>query len=142
MKIDIRREPPVDIFRNRGKYSRIFIALLALVVCGMLVIAYAVLAELQYNEKLESLALAFYVGAGVAIFYYGEKLQAYKKLTPAQEVELADLGRKHSAIGIYCSLVAKSGRKPIWAEYEACQNLAEELNREATPEEPKYGPGG
>lgn len=122
MKFDITREPPADIFRNRGKYILIFVALLTLAGCGVLMGVYAIVSDTEYFDKLETAALAFYVGAGLAVYYVGEKLQAHKRLTPDQEKELADLGRKHPEIMVYCELVAKAGRQPIYAEYEACKD--------------------
>ena len=123
MKIDITREPPADIFRNRGKYLWTFIALLALGVCGVLLGAYAILSDTGYYENLETTSLALFVVVALLITYIGEKLQAYKSLTPDQKKELADLGRKHPEIEAYCALVTKAGRQPIRAEYEACQGL-------------------
>lgn len=132
MKIDITREPPADIFRNRGKYLWTFIALLALGVCGVLLGVYAILSDTGYYENLETTSLALFVVVALLITYIGEKLQAYKSLTPDQKKELADLGRKHPEIEAYCALVTKAGRQLIRAEYEVCQTRAEEVSRQVS----------
>jgi hypothetical protein len=125
MKIDISGKPPADIFRNRGKHTLLFIAFLILAGCGMLLAMYAILSDTRYYEILEWVSLVLFVGASLVIFYFGEKLQNYKRLTPDNEKELADLGRKHPEIKVYCALVEKAGRKPIKGEYEACKTWAE-----------------
>jgi hypothetical protein len=126
MKIDILRAPPADIFRDRGKYIRIFSVLLALACCGLLIGVYAIVFDTSYYAKLEIAALSLFAGSALFLTYFGEKLQAYKKLTPPQLKELADLSRKHSEIKVYCDLVAQANRQPIRAEYEACQEWAED----------------
>ncbi|OGQ99621.1 MAG: hypothetical protein A2521_16800 [Deltaproteobacteria bacterium RIFOXYD12_FULL_57_12] len=133
MKIDITREPQPDLFRHHGKYIRIFIALLTLAGCAVLLGVYAIVSDTPQSMGLETVVLALFVGPALAIYYIGEKLQAYKKLTPDQEKELADLARKHPEIKIYCELVAKAGRQPIQAECEACQTWSEETGRQPKP---------
>ena len=135
MKIDITREPPADIFQKKGKYSLIAIACLILSGCGMLLAAYAIFSDTPHSEKLETAAFTLFVGPILVFSYFGEKLQAYKRLTPDQEKELADLGRKHPEIKAYCALVAEAGRQPILAEYEACQARAEDASRKTRPKE-------
>lgn len=132
MKIDITREPPADIFRNRGKNLWAFIVLLTLGSCGVLLGVYAILSDTRFYENLETVSLALFVGAALLITYIGEKLQAYKSLTPDQKKELADLGWKHPEIELYCALVTKAGRQPIRAEYEACQTWAEKADWQAS----------
>ncbi len=110
MKIDITREPPADIFRNRGKYLWTFIALLTLGSCGVLLGVYAIFSDTQYYENLETASLAIFVGAALLISYIGEKLQAHKSLTPNQIKELADMVQKHPEIEAYCTLIMKEGR--------------------------------
>ncbi len=129
MKIDITREPPADIFRYRGKYLWSFIALLALGTCGILLGVYAIFSDTHYYEKLETASLAIFVGSALLISYTGEKLQAYKNLSPDQVTELADMVQKHPEIETYCTLVMKAGRQPIRAEFEACQTMAEKRDR-------------
>ncbi len=135
MKIDITREPPADIFRNRGKYRLIAIVLLALSGCGMLLAAYAIFSDTPHSEKLETAAFTLFVGPILVFSYFGEKLQAYKRLTPDQEKELADLGREHPEIRAYCVLAAEARRQPILAEYEACQAWAEDASQKTRPKE-------
>ncbi|MHB8810215.1 MAG: hypothetical protein ACYC9M_09405 [Desulfobulbaceae bacterium] len=125
MKIDILRPPPADIFKNRGRYIIIFSVLLVLACCGLLIGLYAIVADTRYYAKLEIVALALFAGSAVFLTYFGEKLQNYKKLTPPELKELADLGRKHIEIKAYCDLLAQANRRPIRAEYEACQEWAE-----------------
>ena len=125
MKIDILRTPPADIFRDRRRYILFFCVLLALACCGLLIGVYAIVADTRYYAKLEIAALALFAGAAVFLTYFGEKLQAYKKLTPPQLKELADLSWKHPEIKTYCDLVVQADRQPILAEFEACQEWAE-----------------
>ena len=125
MKIDILRTPPTDIFKDRRRQTLIFSILLALACCGLLIGVYAIVTDTRYYAKLEIVALALFAGSAVFLTYFGEKLQDYKKLTPPQLKELADLSRKHSEIKVYCDLVAQANRQPIRAEYEACQEWAE-----------------
>lgn len=125
MKIDILRAPPADIFRDRRRHIFFFSVLLALACCGLLIGVYAIVSDTRYYAKLETAALALFVGAALFLTYFGEKLQAYKQLTPPQHEELADLSRKHTEIKAYCDLVAQANRQPIRAEYEACQEWAE-----------------
>jgi hypothetical protein len=125
MKIDILRTPPADIFRDRRRNILFFCVLLALACCGLLIGVYAIVADTRYYAKLETGALALFVGAALFLTYFGEKLQAYKKLTPPQRKELADLSWKHPEIKAYCDLVAQADRQPILAEFEACQEWAE-----------------
>jgi len=137
MKIDINREPPADIFKDRGRYTWIFIVLLASACFGLLLGVYAVVADTRYYEQLETAALTFFVGAAIFLFYFGEKLQAYKKLSPNQKKELAGLCDKYFEIRGYCDLVAKADRQVIFAEYEACQAWAEEKEHQSGQEK-KY----
>ncbi len=119
MKIDIAGKPPADIFRDRGKHLRASIVLLALAVCGLILIAYGILSEAQQSEMLENVALGLLVGPAVLFTYYGTKMNDYKGLSDGQVKELAGFKRKHAEIAAYCALVAKQDRQPIHAEYEA-----------------------
>jgi hypothetical protein len=129
MDIDITREPPVDIYRDRGKYLRIALALLALSGSGMLLAAYAIFSDTPFSERLETLALSLFVAPALVFVYYGGKLQAYKRLNENEKKELLALGRKHSEIAAYCDLVAKAGREVVFAEYEACKDRDEDPSR-------------
>ncbi len=130
MKINILHKPPVDIFKYRRNYTLIFIALLTLVCCGLLLGVYAIIADTIYFKQLETVALVLFVAPSMFVAYIGEKLQAYKKLTPPQRKELTDLGQKYPEIKVYCDLVAKANRQLIRAEYETCQAWAEEVSRQ------------
>jgi hypothetical protein len=126
MKIDLNREPPADIFRNRDKYILISIVLLVLALCGLGLMAYGIVSDIPSSETLETLALALFAGPAVIFVYIGGKLQAYKKLNPEQQQELEKLAAKHSEIAAYCSLVARQGRTVVHVEYEAGKELDEE----------------
>ena len=129
MKIDITDKPPEDIFKDRGKYIRIAVALLSLVVCGILLAVYGIVADIPQSDTLETASLVLIVAPGLVFVYFGQKLQAYKRLNPEQKKKLADLGRQHPEIAAYCALVEKTGRQPIFAEYEACLDLVEDVRR-------------
>lgn len=129
MKIDITCEPPADIYRERPKYLWIAGALLALAGCGILLAAYAIFSDTPFSSKLEDAALALFAGPGLIFVYFAAKLQAYKGLSPEQEKELVELGRKHPEIATYCTLVAKAGRKVVFAEFEACKDRDEDPRR-------------
>ena len=137
MKIDILREPPADIFKDHGKYKIAFILILALACFGVLLGVYAIVSDTKYYGVLEKASLIVFVAAAILIFYVGEKLQAYQKLTPEQQKELADMCRQYFEIEGYCHLVAKSKRRIIFAEFEACQNWAEE-KRSIAEKDKKY----
>jgi len=130
MEIDITGEPPADIFRDRGKYLLASIVLLFLVVCGILLMVYGIVSETlaaETMETIETVALALVVGPGLIFVYSGGKLRAYKRLGPEEKKELVELGRKHAEISAYCMKVAKEGREPIFAEYEACRDWVDAL---------------
>ena len=102
----------------------------------MLLAVYAILSDTMYYENLETASLTIFAGAALLVSYFGEKLQAYKSLTPNQMKELAEMVQKHPSIETYCTLITKAGRQPIRAEYEACQNRAEDADRENSPQKP------
>ncbi len=128
MLIDITREPPADIFRNRDKHRLLAITFLALSCCGLFLAAYAIFSDAPHSKNLEMVAFSLFVGPALGFSYFGEKLQSYKRLTPEQKKELADMDRKHPKIKTYCALVAKAGRRPTMAEYEACQAWAQDAD--------------
>jgi len=99
----------------------------------VLLVVYAVLSGTQQSETMETIALALIVAPALPFFYFGEKVQAYKRLSEGQAKELADLGRRHPEIKAYCLLVAQAGRPPILAEFEACQTWVEEATHQARP---------
>jgi len=130
MKININGQPPTDIFRDRGKYIWISLALMSLVVCGVLLMVYGFVSDTPPSDTLETVALTLLGAPAVIFVYFGGKLRAYIKLNQGQKTELADLVRKHAEISTYCELVAKQGREPILAEYEACKDWAEDLHHQ------------
>lgn len=130
MKIDIFSEPSADLFKNQGKLKLLFILFLTLGIFSVLIGVYAIVADTKYYDILEKAALILLTGSAILFFYVGEKLQAYKKITPLQQKELDELCQKYFEIQGYCDLVARSGRGLIFAEYEACQNFAEEKSRQ------------
>lgn len=125
MKIDITTPPPADIFRDRVKYTWIFIFFISLAACGMLLIIYGIVSDAPSSETLETAALALLVGPAIFLTYFGGKLRAYKKLGPHEKEELKSLALKFPEILTYCALVAEEGREPIFAEYEAFKDWAE-----------------
>lgn len=133
MKIDITCEPPADIYRNRGMYMLIAGILLALSCSGVLLGVYLIVSEAPLNEYLETVALALFVAPTPIFFYFGEKVQAYKRLSADEGKEMVELGLQHPEIATYCALVAEAGRQPIMAEYEACKEWAEGVGRKSEP---------
>lgn len=129
MKIDILSEPPPDIFKDRGRYKTLFTVFLGLAGCGLLLGIYAVVMDTRYYGFFEKAAVTLFIASAVPLFYTGEKLQAYKKLNPQQQEELAELCKKYFEIQGYCDLVARSNRRIIFAEYEACREWAEDRKR-------------
>lgn len=120
MKIDILGPLPDNIFKNKGKYTLIFIGLLALFCFGLAIMIYAWVSETKYYERLEKVVLFFFIVPPLLIAYFGGKLQAYQKLTPIQVEEFNSLCEKHSEIKSYYDKVLASKRELIRAEYEAC----------------------
>ncbi|RJX27685.1 MAG: hypothetical protein C4531_13305 [Desulfurivibrio sp.] len=128
MKIDITREPPTDVYRNRGKYILIAIVLLSLAVCGILLMVYGFVSDTPPSDTLEKAALTLLLGPALIFVYFGGKLRAYIRMNQAEKKELDELCRKHAEIAAYCGQVARQGREPILAEYHACQEWAENEN--------------
>lgn len=125
MKIDISQAPPADIFKHRGKYLWISVLILSLALCGVLLIAYGILSEGTAGETLEKTALGLLFGPAVLFTYFGAKLRAYKGLAPQEKEELIVLSLKYPEISTYLKLVSDQDRQPIFAEYEACMEWAE-----------------
>jgi len=130
MDIDIRCDPPSDVLQGRKKYVRIVVCLLALVASAVLIAVYGVLSDTAHGDKLEKVALVLFIVPGFVFVYYAEKLQAYKRLTPQQEKEMAGLCNNYPDIATYCDRVSKMGRKPVLGEYEACKEHADVVARE------------
>lgn len=126
MKVDILDGPPGDIFQNRRKYIILFVVLIIFSACGLLIGLYTMTTNTLYYEQFELAALVFFVAPSPFVFYFGEKLQGYKKLTPPQWDELKMLAKEHLEIKNYCDQVEGKGRRPVRAEFEACQAWAED----------------
>ncbi|MDF1577479.1 MAG: hypothetical protein RQ753_01965 [Desulfurivibrionaceae bacterium] len=125
MKIDITKAPPDEIFKDRGKYLWISLVLLSLALCGVLLIVYGIVSAGPASETLEKVALGLLIGPAVFFTYFGVKLRAYKRLGPQEKEELIVMGSKYPAIATYVKLVSAQGRQPIFAEYEAVKEWAE-----------------
>lgn len=134
MKIDLLHAPPADIFKNRGKYIVLFVLFLAVACVGLLLGTYAILSDTQH-DILEKASMFLFVGSALPFFIVGEKLQAYKRLTPQQEKELADFCQEYGEVQAYCQHVAALNRRIIQAEFDACKDFAEE--REMQEEQKK-----
>ena len=137
MKIDITREPPPDIFRDRSKYLLIFIALLCLAASGVLLMAYGIFSDIPQSDMLEKASLTLLVAPAVVCGYFGGKLRAYIALNPGQKKILAGLIAKHPEIAAYCGRVAIQGRALILAEYHACRDWAENAEHQRLDQEKK-----
>lgn len=129
MMIDIGLAPPADIFKNRRKLIALFLTLLAVVLLGLLLGAYAVFSETGFYEQLEILSVVLFVAPSPFVAFVGEKLQEYKKVTPPQLDKLLVMRLQHPEVRTYCDRVAQQGRHLIRAEYEACEAWAERAGK-------------
>jgi hypothetical protein len=136
MKIDIHQAPPQDIYHGRKSYLLWFLLFLLLFCCGIAVVLYAMQPQAKHIDTLETVALVLFSIPSLFVAYFGSKLQAYKKLTPPQLATLADLSQKHPEIARYCQQLVDSGREPVRAEFNACENWAEKHEHE----QEKIGP--
>ena len=125
MKIDILQAPEVDIMRDHKKYAVFFCFFLALAGLGVAIGVYAIYFNTRQYEKLDTAALVFFVGASFFISYFGQKLQAYKRLYPPQKKKLAELRGENPVVDNYCKQVEALGRRMIKAEFDECENYAE-----------------
>ena len=125
MKIKIPGPPDPNIFRDRKKYAFWF-ALFLIGACGSVGVAvFAVYFATHDFKNLDDWALGTLVGSSLGITWFGNRLQAYKKLYPPHREKLAQLRLDYPAIEIYCAAVEAMGRRLIRAEYEACIEYAE-----------------
>ena len=130
MKINILNKPPENIFKNKLKHILIFMALLAVSFFGVLLGAYAILADTHYYTQLENWSLFTFVAPTPFITYVGGKVQEYKRLTPPQREELTALGQQYPEVKSYTDAVAVSGREPIRVEYTSCKDWVEETEHQ------------
>ncbi len=129
MKIDIFSVPRSDIFSHQGRYARLFILFLALAAMALVMGGYAYFhPDSPYYDLMENASFFLFAGSSVLVFITGERLQAYKMLTPDQEKQLADWCEKYEDIRRYRQLVAQSGRRVIHAEFTACKDYVEEMD--------------
>ena len=126
MKINLTQKPPSNIFKDRGKYSFLAGISLLIAACGFMLIFYGIYSNSPSGKTLETVSLSLLFGSAILITYFGTEVQAYKKLGPKEQKELADLAAKYPGVENYLKLVQEEGREPIFAEYEACQDLDED----------------
>jgi len=130
MKIDILKAPVVNINANRKKYTIIFLFFLGIACLSVGIAVYAIYFSTRYYQNLEDISLGILVGASLFITYFGEKLQAYKRLYPPHRKKLAELRQQHPAIDNYCGQVELLDREMIRAEFLACTRYAEKFPAE------------
>lgn len=125
MKIDILGQPDPDIFRDRKKYTLWFAFFLVTTCVGVGVGVFAVYFDTHHYKYLGDWALGILVGSSLGITWFGNRLQAFKRLFPPQLENLAKLRAKHPAIKRYCAEVEATGRRFTRGEYEACVDYSE-----------------
>ncbi len=131
MKIDISKAPDADIFRNRKTYLIWFLFSLSVCLAAIAMGAYVIYVDSVKYPKLEDWAVWTLAIASLFVSWFGNRLQAYKRLLPPQEEKLAKWRRDYSLIDRYCSEVEKIDRPLIRAEYDACRDYAEEQSEGA-----------
>lgn len=119
MKIKISLGPDPDICRDRKKYALWFAFFLAGACVGVGIAVFAVYFDTHHYQNLDNWAIGILVGSSLAITWFGNRLQAYKKLYRPHREKLVELRANHPAIEIYCAQVEAMGRGLIKAEYEA-----------------------
>lgn len=125
MKIDILKAPDADIMRDRNKYALIFIFFLIVACFGIGIGVYEVYFSTIQYKNLDNASLAILVVASLFITYFGEKLQAYKRLYAPHRKMIAKLRQQHPVINNYCSQVEMLKRDMIRAEFLACTSYVE-----------------
>ncbi len=119
MKIKISEPPDPDIFRDRKKYALWFAFFLAWACVSVGVAVFTVYFGSHHYKNLDNWAIGTLVGSSLGITWFGNRLQAYKKLYRPHREKLAELRSNHPAIEIYCAQVEAMRRGLIKAEYEA-----------------------
>ncbi len=127
MYINITQDPPTDVLEIKKKYLRIIPYLLALIFSAILLALFLVFFDSAHADLIENIALAVFVGPGLAFFYFAEKLHDHKTLSPKQEKEIEEFCRQDHLIAAYCTKVAGLNRKLIKAEYDAFKARIEDL---------------
>lgn len=119
MKIKISEQPDPDILHNRRKYALWFAFFLAWACVSLGVAVFAVSFNTQHYQNLDNWIIGTLVGSSLGITWFGNRLQAYKKLYRPHLEKLVELRSNHPEIEIYCAVVEAVGRGLIQAEYEA-----------------------
>lgn len=119
MKIKIAEQPDPDIFRDRKKYALWFAFFLALVCVSVGVAVFAVYFDTHHYKNLDNWAIGTLVVSSLGITWFGNRLQAYKKLYRPHREKLVELRANHPEIEKYCAEVEALARGLIRAEYEA-----------------------
>lgn len=125
MKIKIPGHPDPDIFRDRKKYALWFVFFLVGACVGVGVAVFALYFDTHHYKNLDNWAIGTLVGSSLGITWFGNRLQAYKKLYRPHREKLVELRLNHSEIEMYCAEVEAMGRELIKAEYEACIEFSE-----------------
>jgi hypothetical protein len=125
MKIKFPGQPDPDIFRDRKKYALWFAFFLAGACVSVGLAVFAVYFDTHHYKNLDNWAIGTLVGSSLGITWFGNRLQAYKKLYRPHREKLVELRSNHPEIEIYCAGVEAMGRELIKAEYEACIEFSE-----------------
>ncbi|MDG4475154.1 hypothetical protein [Thiovibrio frasassiensis] len=129
MRINISQAPPTDVVEGKKIYLRIIPILLALILGAILLALFLFAFGSSQETLLENIALALFVGPGLAFFFFAEKLHGYKALSAKQEKEMEEFRRQDPEIAAYCAKVSLLDRTLIKAEYDACKARAEKVKR-------------
>lgn len=127
MRIDISGDPPENIFRDRGKYIWLSSVAMAVVLAGIGMGAYAIFTNTPHRDRLEKIVLPVFGVGSVFFAYFCSRLQVYKGLNSRQKSDLARWCSEHEEIAVYCDKVAAQGRRPVHAEYEACEARVDDI---------------
>ncbi len=125
MKIKIPGQPDPDIYRDRKKYALWFAFFLVGAFVSVGVAVFSVYFDTHHYKNLDNWAIGTLVGSSLGITWFGNRLQAYKRLYPPHRKKLVELRSNHPEIEIYCTEVEAIGRELIRAEYDACIEYSE-----------------
>ncbi len=119
MKVKIPGQPDPDIFRDRKKYALWFAFFLLGACVSVGVAVFAVYFGTPHYKNLDNWLIGTLVGSSFGVTWFGNRLQAYKKLYRPHLEKLLELRSNHPEIEIYCAKVEAMGRGLIRAEYDA-----------------------
>jgi hypothetical protein len=125
MKIKIPGPPDPDIFRDRKKYALWFAFFLVGACVSVGVAVFTVYFDTHHYKNLDNWAIGTLVGSSLGITWFGNRLQAYKRLYRPHREKLVELRANHPEIDKYCAEVEAMGRRLIQAEYEAFNEYSE-----------------